>query len=74
MTISIEQAQLRLVELVERSASGEQIVITRDGDVVAQIVPAGEAATQRQPGFAKDIIEIVADDDEHLEQFREYMK
>nr|VFJ57507.1 MAG: hypothetical protein BECKFW1821A_GA0114235_10725 [Candidatus Kentron sp. FW]VFJ62814.1 MAG: hypothetical protein BECKFW1821B_GA0114236_10775 [Candidatus Kentron sp. FW] len=28
---------------------------------------------QRQPGSAKGILEILSEDDEHLEDFREYM-
>jgi prevent-host-death family protein len=39
MTVSIEQAQLRLADLLERVRQGEQIIITRNGETVARLVP-----------------------------------
>ena len=74
MTVSIHQAQLQLANLIERTSRGEEIIIAReDGQVAARLVPASAPANDFAPGFLKGKIEIVADDDEHLDQFREYM-
>ena len=73
-TISIEDAQAKLPELIGGLAEGEELAITRGARVVARLV--GERSEPRQrlaPGFAKDIFSIVADDDEHLKDFAEYM-
>ena len=52
MTISIEQAQLRLADLVERIRRGEEIVITQSGQSVARLVPS--QAPAEQPTGAHD--------------------
>ena len=64
--------------LIDRSAAGEEIVITRDGKPVAHVVAAGRingaAKPDRVPGSAKGVIRIAPDFDEPLDDFREYMK
>ncbi len=73
-TISIEDAQAKLPELIGGLAKGEELVITQGDRVVARLI--GELAERRHrlpPGFAKGILTIVAEDDEHLKDFAEYM-
>jgi antitoxin (DNA-binding transcriptional repressor) of toxin-antitoxin stability system len=73
-TITIEYAQEKLPELIGGLSKGEELVITEGDRVVARLV--GELPERRQrlpPGFAKGMMTIVADDDEHLEDFAEYM-
>ena len=54
---------------------GDEIVITQNAKPVAQVVPLATSnqLQSRQPGSAKGMLTIVAEDDEHLEDFREYM-
>jgi prevent-host-death family protein len=75
MTISIEQAQLKLAELIEKSSQGERISITRDGQAVAQLVPVAQLP-DRKPGTLKGKIHFLAgeDDKSHLADFKEYME
>ena len=74
MTVSIEQAKITLAELIDQSAKGEPVEITRAGQTVAKLVSAlSFPKRQRKPGFAKDLIRIIADDDEHLTDFTPYM-
>ncbi|HVU62851.1 MAG TPA: type II toxin-antitoxin system prevent-host-death family antitoxin [Phycisphaerales bacterium] len=74
MTVPLEQAQARLAELIAKSAQGESVVITGDGNKpVARIVAVPPSAGTPQFGFAKDWLKIVEDDDEHLNDFKEYM-
>jgi antitoxin (DNA-binding transcriptional repressor) of toxin-antitoxin stability system len=73
-TISIEDAQAKLPELIDALSKGEELVITQGDQAVARLV--GERPERRQrlpPGFAKGILTIVSDDDEHLKDFAEYM-
>ena len=74
MTVSIEQAQLKLAELIQKSAEGEPVVISQDGKAVAEIVPLQASPKRRGFGCLKGKIRIIADDDEHLRDFKEYME
>jgi antitoxin (DNA-binding transcriptional repressor) of toxin-antitoxin stability system len=73
-TVTIEEAQARLSELISGLSGGEEVAVTQGGRVVARIV--GERAEVRQrpgPGLGKGMLTVVADDDEHLKDFAEYM-
>lgn len=71
-TIPLEQAERRLAQIIERLSPGEEVVLTRDDAPVARLV--GEQRPPRPgPGLCKGMIVIVADDDEHLDDFAESM-
>lgn len=74
MTVSVEQAQLTLKELIAKTARGEKIVITQDQRPVAELVPA--LVTKPTPvfGSCRGMLTIVADDEDHLRDFAEYME
>lgn len=74
-TVTVEQAQARLGELIDQLRPGEDVVITRDARPVARLVSAAApGGTPRQPGMLKDKILYMADDfDAPLEDFKEYM-
>lgn len=73
-TVSIEEAQAHLAELVSKLVPGEEVVITRNEQPVAKLVGQRTARHQpRQLGSAKGKLLLLADDDAHLEDFREYM-
>ena len=74
-TVSIEEAQAKLAELIDRLAAGESLVITRNHKPVARLtVEKGPPRRPRQPGSAKGRLAIVEEDDEHLSDFGEYME
>jgi prevent-host-death family protein len=74
-TVTVEQAQTRLTELIDKARTGEEIVITRDEQPVARLT--GEAAPspkQRRAGTLRGtILYMAADFDAPLEEFKEYM-
>ncbi len=73
-TISVEEAQSKLKELIHQMAPGEELVITENQKPVAKLV--SETAKQRQPrkpGNCKGMITLLVDDHEHLAGFAEYM-
>ena len=73
-TVTIEEAQAHLVELISRLVSGEEIVITQNERPVAKLVSQRAPIRQpRQPGSAKGKLIILAEDNDHLKDFEEYM-
>ena len=72
--ISLEEAQARLPEIIDTLGPGEEVVITKDDQPVAKLISQQEAARQpRQAGSAKGMLVINVEDEEHLEDFKEYM-
>lgn len=72
-TVTIQEAQARLAELIAHLAPGEQIQITDHDQPVARLVAEAPTGAQpRRPGSAVGKLEILSDDDEHLDDFHEY--
>ena len=73
-TVTIEEAQAKLAQLIADLAAGEEVIITQDEQPVARLL-AGDRPHRkpRKAGNCKGILTIVGDDDEHLDDFAEYM-
>lgn len=71
--VNIAEAKTRLSELVEKAASGEEIVIARDHKPVAKLVPVRPHAA-RAPGSAKGQVWIAPDFDEIPDDFHDYTR
>lgn len=71
--VKLKEAKVRLAELFDESAYGEEVVITRGDGTAFKIVPIKQ--TQPYPKFGSDkgLIEISNDFDEPLEDFKDYM-
>jgi prevent-host-death family protein len=72
-TVTLEEAQAHLPELIDKLSKGEGVIITRDDQPVAQLVPVKPAQRQPRFGSCKGMLTIISDDDEHLKDFAEYM-
>ena len=72
-TVTIEDAQAHLRELIEHLTPGDEVVITQNDQPVAKLVSSRPTRKPRQPGNCKGMLTIVSDDDEHLKDFAEYM-
>ncbi len=72
-SVTIEDAQAHLIELIDKLSPGEEVVITRNDQPVAQLI--GLASEQPQPvaGRCKGMLSIIAEDDEHLKDWAEYL-
>ncbi len=72
--MTLEAAQAHLSELIAQLQPGEYLVITRNEQPVARLVAEQpQKRKPRQSGLAKGMLTILADDDEHLKDFEEYM-
>ena len=57
--------------LIDHLAAGEPLVFTRDSKPIARLL--AESLSPRKAGSAKGMLTILAEDDEHLQDFAEYM-
>lgn len=76
-TVTIQEAQATLSDLIHRLAPGEEVVITENDQPIARLVPtpATPQRKRRQLGTMKGTVLYMAPDfDAPLEDFREYME
>jgi antitoxin (DNA-binding transcriptional repressor) of toxin-antitoxin stability system len=75
-TITLEEAQAKLPELIGKLVKGEELTITQGDRVVAKLVGERVAPLQRpDPGLGRDMIAYMAPDfDAPLEEFEESME
>jgi prevent-host-death family protein len=75
-TITIDEAQVRLKELIHRLAPGEEVVITENHQPVAKLVselPMPTKPPRPGSGLRKGVITYMAPDfDAPLEDMKEY--
>lgn len=73
-TVSVQEAQARLAELIQQLKPGEELVLTEGNQPVARLV--AENAMMRQPrqrGSAKGKLAIHTEDEQHLQDFADYV-
>jgi len=74
VTVSIEEAQARLPDLIEQLPPGEAILITKGDQPLATLTAQSlPSAKPRQPGSARGVLTIVEENEEHLADFQDYM-
>jgi len=64
--VSLYDAKTHLSELVERAASGEEIIIAKGGTPKARLVPLRDPAVKRRPGAWRGRVRIAPDFDAPL--------
>jgi antitoxin (DNA-binding transcriptional repressor) of toxin-antitoxin stability system len=72
-SISLEEAQEKLSDIIGKLGPGEEVVITKDDQPVAELRSIPAAKPQPRFGSCKGMLTVVAEDEEHLEDFKEYM-
>ncbi|HEY7423285.1 MAG TPA: hypothetical protein VH682_03495 [Gemmataceae bacterium] len=75
-TIPVEEAQIKLKELIDKLAPGEEVILTENQQPVAKLVGERSVRPPRPaPGLGKGSILYMAPDfDEPMEEFKEYME
>ncbi|MBE9202647.1 hypothetical protein IQ218_03130 [Synechocystis salina LEGE 06099] len=72
-TITIEEAQATLADLIHNLEPGEELIITENNIPLAKIISQTPVVGKRPgPGLCKGMITINADDDDHLQDFGDY--
>jgi antitoxin (DNA-binding transcriptional repressor) of toxin-antitoxin stability system len=73
-TITVEEAQARLREVIDNLALGQEVVITDNEQPVAKLVGERPGRPRRPaPGAGKgSILDMAPDFDEPMEEFKEY--
>jgi prevent-host-death family protein len=74
-TVSIQEAQSKLTELIHRLSPGEEVMITENNQPVARLVANAPSKPVRKLGTMKgSVLYMASDFDAPLEDFREYME
>jgi prevent-host-death family protein len=74
-TVTLEEAQARLAELLDQLQPGEEITITHSGQPLAQVKKAERASWPCQAGsYRKSEFWMAPDFDAPLDDFKEYME
>jgi prevent-host-death family protein len=75
-TVTIQEAQAKLADLIHKLMPGDEVVITENNQPVAKLVseqPKPTPGLRPPPGLGKGCLAIISDDDDHLKDFAEYM-
>lgn len=71
--IDINQAKQNFPELIEKTVSIGEMIITKDGKPFIKMVPLTRQKTERQFGSAKGLIRFSDDFDAPLDDFKDYI-
>lgn len=71
--VTLKDAQAQLPDLIARLRPHESVVILQDGEPVAYLSPTPTPRKVPKFGSCRDLLTVVADDDEHLADFASYM-
>lgn len=74
-TITIQEAQSRLSDLIHNLSPGDELIITENNQPVARLVPTAPAPAKKPPQFGtlKGTVLSMEHFDDPLEDFEEYM-
>jgi len=73
ITITLEEAQAKLPELIAKLTPGEEIVITQNAQPVAELHLIAKEKPRPRFGICQGMLTIITEDEEYLEDFKEYM-
>ena len=71
--VDLTNASQQLRELVEEASRKGEVVLTREGEAVAKIIPLQKTRSPRRPGSARGMIHMAEDFDVTPDDFRDYM-
>ena len=71
--VRLDEAKVRLLDLIEAATRGEEVLILKDGQPVVRLVPLVPPKRQPRFGSAKGLVVMAEDFDAPLEDFSEYM-
>ena len=72
-TITLEEAQSHLAEIIDKLTPGGEVVIMRGNKPVARLSGTSEEEPRPLPGRGRGMLTILSEDEEHLNDFAGYM-
>ena len=72
-TVTLEEAQSRLAEIIEKLMPGQEVVVTRGNKAVAKLSGTPGEEPSPVPGRGRGMLTVLAEDEEHLDDFAESM-
>jgi antitoxin (DNA-binding transcriptional repressor) of toxin-antitoxin stability system len=73
-TVTVEEAQAKLPELIAQLSPGEEVIITENQQPVAKLVATGKPAERPLGTLRGTVLYMAADFDAPLGDFTEYME
>lgn len=73
-TISLQEAQAGLADLIHRLAPGEEAILTENDQPVARIVSTRQRSERKLGTLKGTVIQMSDDFDAPLDDFKEYMQ
>lgn len=73
-TVTIQEAQAHLPQLLEQLLPGEELTITQQGQPLAQVKKTQRTSWPCKAGSAAGKVHMAPDFDAPLEDFKEYME
>lgn len=70
-SLTLEEAQATLPDLVHRLSPGDEVVITENDRPIARLVAATVELPTPKPGRCAGMLTIVSEDEEHLQGFED---
>lgn len=71
-TVELDVAQSRLKEIIAELGPDDEVLIVRDQQPIAKL-SSPSLRMPRVPGLMKGKLTVLAEDNEHLEDFKDYM-
>lgn len=72
--VTVQEVQQNLLDLLASLHPGEGVEIVLGNQVIGRLVAdGGTVGTPRQPGSAIGTLKILVEDNEHLQDFSQYM-
>jgi antitoxin (DNA-binding transcriptional repressor) of toxin-antitoxin stability system len=75
--VTIQEAQAKLPDLIHGLQPGDEVVITENDQPVAKLMSESTKPTpglRPPPSLGKGCLTIVSEDDEHLQDFADYVQ
>lgn len=73
LNIDINQAKHKFPELIEKTVSDGEVIITKDGQPFVKLVPLTKSIKERKFGTAKGLIKMADDFDKPIDDLKDYM-
>ena len=73
VVLTLKEAQARLPDLIHNMSPGDEVSITEQNRTVAKLIISAVEAPRPLAGRGRGTLIVLAEDDEHLEDFQEYL-